>query len=288
MRSAVRWAAGVAALGLVLAPVARAALYSERLFHYPRPRAQWPAELPPAQAAHFTTSDGLGLSGWFVPPRNGATVVLVHGLGQGRQGLLPEARVLLEAGYGVLLFDLRAHGESAGEATTWGNEERRDVEAALAWVRAQPQVDPARVGGLGFSIGASALADVAARDAGLGAVALVSPYTLLSDEVDFDCGHRDPLSRLGMRLPFWRRHIDLAAVRTVDALHALAPRPVWLVVGALERDTEMNAALLAAAPSGASWRVPGAGHGHLVEAAPAEYPRRLRAFFDAALQPHHP
>src|SRR5437868_1998638 len=112
MSTAARWAAGAAALGLLLAPVARAALYSERLFHYPHPRAEWPRALPPAQGARFTTRDGLRLAGWFVPPRNGATVVLVHGLGQGRQGLLPEAGVLLEAGYGVLLFDLRAHGES--------------------------------------------------------------------------------------------------------------------------------------------------------------------------------
>lgn len=104
----------------------------------------------------FAANDDRELSGWWLPSRNGAAVIFTHGLGQTRADMLARAAVLIEAGYGALLFDLQAHGLSDGERfpTSWGAYE--DVEAALSFVLAQPDVDPARVGAFGFSVGASA------------------------------------------------------------------------------------------------------------------------------------
>jgi uncharacterized protein len=67
------------------------------------------------------------------PPR--ATVVLVHGFSANRNDakVVGLAAALHDAGYAVLTYDARGHGESAGEATL-GDEEDRDVAAAVAAV----------------------------------------------------------------------------------------------------------------------------------------------------------
>src|SRR5262245_26780526 len=55
------------------------------------------------------------VAAWWVPPRNGAAVVLAHGSFGTRASMLAEARALGKAGFGVLLFDWPGHGESGGE-----------------------------------------------------------------------------------------------------------------------------------------------------------------------------
>ncbi|MFB0535557.1 MAG: hypothetical protein ACETWR_11305, partial [Anaerolineae bacterium] len=52
----------------------------------------------------FTSTDGLRLAGWYIPSRNGATIILCHGLGTNRADMLPQAVLLAEHGYGSLLF----------------------------------------------------------------------------------------------------------------------------------------------------------------------------------------
>ena len=68
----------------------------------------------PHERVTFPASDGVRLSGWYIASRNGAAIVLVHGGGGDRQGTIRHARMLAEAGYGVLLYDARGRGESAG------------------------------------------------------------------------------------------------------------------------------------------------------------------------------
>ena len=74
----------------------------------------------------LTTSDGLELEGWYVPSQNGAAVIVFPG----RQRSQHHARMLVEHGYGVLLFDRRGEGasEGAGNMFGWGGE--RDIFAA--------------------------------------------------------------------------------------------------------------------------------------------------------------
>ena len=62
----------------------------------------------------FSTADGVALSGWYVPSRNGAAVVLLHGAGSTRSAVLPHTVVLADDGFGVLLYDARGHGRSQG------------------------------------------------------------------------------------------------------------------------------------------------------------------------------
>ncbi len=268
-------------LGGVIAIVVRTALQSERQFHPRRSSPRAPMDLP-VKEVRLHAADGVALTAWYVPSRIGSAVVFAHGLGQDRAALLPEARVLSEAGHGVLLVDLRGHGESQGEPT-YGVKEQLDLEAALRWVRAQPDVDPGRVGALGFSIGADALAEVAARDPALAAVSLHSPFTRALENIELEYNGWGRLSVFGARIPFWMRGIDLDAVRPVDVVSRIAA-PVLMVVGAEESGQWMTEALEAALPAhSTSWVMDGAGHGGFMEVEPVAYPARLRDYFGERL-----
>lgn len=280
------WAWGAVGLvALLCAAVAgRTALLNERFFHYERPRAQAPADLPGLRPVELTTGDGLRLRGWYLPSGNGAAVVLAHGLAQTRADLLPEARALAQAGLGVLLFDLRAHGESEGRTSTWGDRERLDVAAALAFVRAQPEVEPARVGALGFSIGSAAVAEVAAADGAVAAVALISPFNTLELAATYDVRRWGPVGRFGALLPFWLRGVALEEVQTYEAVERIRPRPLLIVMGTEESGQPLVQALFARArPYAQLWHVQGAGHGGFAQVEPRAYPATLRAFFESAL-----
>src|SRR5918995_3572359 len=138
-------AAGVLALAaVVLFPTALSYVVTHTA------RAEVPA--PRLGAAHeevaFTTSDGLRLQGWFVPSRNGATVIAFPG----RSGPQKHTRMLVRHGYGVLLFDRRGEGASEGDPNIFGWHGERDLHAAAAYLRGRPDVDPGRIGGLGLSV----------------------------------------------------------------------------------------------------------------------------------------
>jgi uncharacterized protein len=107
----------------------------------------------------FTTSDGLRLEGWFVPSRNGATVIAFPG----RSGPQQHARMLVSHGYGVLLFDRRGEGASEGDPNVFGWVGDRDLHAATDYLRSRPDVDPDRIGGLGLSVGGEMLIHAAAH-----------------------------------------------------------------------------------------------------------------------------
>ncbi|CAM3477774.1 alpha/beta hydrolase [Corallococcus soli] len=270
---------------VALALFGRAAWRSEQYFHYPKPAAVLPADFPTARDVTLRTEDGVALRGWYVPSRNKAAWVLAHGLSQTRVDMLPEARVLRDAGHGVLLLDLRAHGQSGGETSTWGDQERMDVRAALEFVRTQPDVDPARVGVLGFSIGSAAVAEVAAKDPQVAAVVLLSPFNTLWLAAAYDFRRFGVVTQTGALLPFWRRGIRLEEVRTMDAVERIQPRPLLIVAGTEESGQPLLDELFArVAPYAQTWRIPGASHGDFTATAPQEYPRRLRAFADAALK----
>ena len=100
------------------------------------------------------TADGLTLQGWYLPGENGAAIILMHGLGGNRISLLGVAESLVEAGYSALIFDLRAHGESEGEFVPYGGPEAEDVKTAVSYLQTRPEVDPERIGSLGWSLGA--------------------------------------------------------------------------------------------------------------------------------------
>ena len=140
----------------------------------------------PYEDVTFRTSDGLELEGWYVPSKNGAAVISFPG----RSGTQKQARMLARHGYGVLLFDRRGEGESDGDPNAWGWGGYRDVEAAIAFLRQRPDVEPDRIAGIGLSVGGEMMLEAAARGADLAAVVSdgAGPRTYAEDMDEDDAG----------------------------------------------------------------------------------------------------
>jgi len=100
------------------------------------------------------------------PGERRAGVVLCHGYTGVRGIYLPDnARVLAAAGYAVLNFDYKGWGDSDGPKTRLAPYSRvADVQAALSFLAAQPEVDPDRLGLYGTSYGGATVVFVAAID----------------------------------------------------------------------------------------------------------------------------
>ena len=95
-----------------------------------------------------------------------AGIVLCHGYTGVRTIYLPDnARALAEAGYVVLNFDYKGWGDSDGPRTRLAPYSRvADVQAALTFLAAQPEIDSSRLGLYGTSYGGATVVWVAAVD----------------------------------------------------------------------------------------------------------------------------
>lgn len=227
----------------------------------------------------FTTEDGVKLRGWYWPSKNRAAVILGHGHGTNRAELLPEGTALAAAGFGVLLFDWRAHGESDGALVSFGFHEQKDLAAALKLVAARPDVDSARIGALGFSRGGTVLLQAAPAEPRLRALVVESTAATVRDGVCRDFG-KGLLGCLPVSWAFALQGLDLDALRAVDRICAVAPRPVLLIHGTVDQATPVeDARRLHAAACGPNelWEIPGAGHGHFARV--DGYLARVVAFF---------
>lgn len=118
----------------------------------------------PAEEVRFRAVDGPWLTGWLIESeRSLPTLLLCHDLGSSKTALVDLAFELHSQGFPVLLFDFRAHGESAGDASTLGLTEKRDILGALDFLAARNGPAPQQIGIYGVGMGAHA-AVLAAAD----------------------------------------------------------------------------------------------------------------------------
>lgn len=121
-------------------------------------------------------SDDLDLAGWHLaassPER--PVVVICHGLGANKQNFLPAAALMHDLDYNVLIFDLRAHGDSGGRTFTFGVNESRDVRAVCAYAR--DRHPGSKLFGVGYSVGGSALLKMAADGNGFDKIVVDSSF----------------------------------------------------------------------------------------------------------------
>ena len=268
-----------------LARTARSLLFPFRSPITEADRKEARQRLPNLEDVSWTTKDGLVLRGWFAPGSHRDAIVFVHGLTANRTMFLREADILSRRGHGVLLYDSRASGESEGRLATWGDRERLDLEGALDLLAARSDVERGRIGVYGCSVGGSTTALVAARDPRVSAVLLGPTWLSLEAELRQKFHGLGGLSGSAMVSLFRAAGVNVDAVRPVDVVHAIPPRPLLLLSGSEDSDTPpaIMQALQAAAPGAQRWVVPGAGHCRYIDASPVDYVQRLNDFFDRAL-----
>ncbi len=297
MRSRSRWLLAAALLAAVAMPLFIAVRSARYIAGVTRakpsrvtPEQQAAARAAGAEEITLHTSDGLALPGWFKPGANRGVIVFVHGGGGNRASLLPDALSLARHGWGFLTYDMRGDGESGGGKWTWGQDEQRDLRAALDFVAARPDVDPARVAAAGFSIGATTVALETADDPRARAVILYAIWTSLEDEQGRNSKF-GPISWLPMKWMLGRAGIDLQRVRPIDHIREISPRPLMMIAGGSDRDTPlpvMERMFAAAGEPKRLWVVPGADHGEVFKVAPAEYEKRVLEFLEQSLPPAQP
>jgi alpha-beta hydrolase superfamily lysophospholipase len=254
---------------------------------------EMPDNLPfDVEKVMFPGGDNLRLAGWFVPSKNGATVILLHGYGGNRTQMLWHAERLVEAGYGVLLYDERGSGESEGDRRSLGWQDSEDVGGALAYLRSRPDVDASRIGIGGCSAGGQIALSSAARYPEIGAVLADGPgivsvadyppphnwatALLIWSEFNYDLILE---ARLQVRRP----------PAIVDSIGQIAPRPVLLITAGTSIPFFGNEAWHVrhfyehAGENTELWEIPEAYHCDGPNWQPEEYARRMLALFDEGL-----
>ena len=236
----------------------------------------------------FTTSDGLTLKGWYIPSKNRAAVIAFPG----RKGPQAPARMLARHGYGVLLFDRRGEGVSDGDPNSFGWKGERDIHAGVAFLQQRSDVDPARIGGIGLSVGGEMFIQAAAEsDAikaivseGAGARSVREDLLLPGNRKWYELGI-PTVAVLTTGTALFSN--DLPPPNLKDLASRIAPRSVFFVYGENGQpgEIDLNPIFYAAAREPkAIWEVPNAGHTGGIRAQPAEYERRVVGFFDSALR----
>ena len=132
----------------------------------------------PQEDVSLVSTDGLRLSGWFVPSKRKpkGTIIYLHGLGDCKTAGVTLTRVLHKAGFHVLLYDSREHGESEGSYCTYGYNEKYDVSTAIDFVK-KKRIRTGEIGIFGTSMGAAVAIQAAAVDHRIKAVAAEASFT---------------------------------------------------------------------------------------------------------------
>lgn len=161
-------------------------IVTHRRFHYPDPNdGKSPASYGlNARWVEFKSADGIPLKGWYIPALGSArgTIIYCHGLNRTRIEMLPRAEFGHRLGYNALLFDFRHQGQSGGNVTTLGYQERLDVQGAVRFALAEQKAErPVIVWGV--SMGAAAALLAAAESPEISAVISDSSFLSLSDTV---------------------------------------------------------------------------------------------------------
>ncbi|HJQ24497.1 MAG TPA: alpha/beta fold hydrolase [Blastocatellia bacterium] len=242
----------------------------------------------------FHSFDGTRLYGWWIAAgADRPTIVLLHGVKKNRTDVLRGALVLCEAGFNVLIFDGRAHGDSGGRFVTYGFFERRDVESAIAWLVEHKQIDRHRLGLAGESMGAAIALQVAAHNPWVRAVWADSPFASLrrvSSEFLERVTHLpgsvlNPVVWTTIQVANYRGKFDVQAVDP-QALAARITCPVYLVHGTADQlIAPVHSQNIHAALGGEKhlWLIEGARHARGVRHAKQHYADRIVNFFTEKL-----
>src|SRR5438270_11613058 len=187
------------------------------------------------EEVELVTADGVNFGAWhFRQPGSPQTVIISGGHKGQRQGALGIAVALWRKGFNVVLYSYRGMPGSDRAPITFGIKEVLELQAVIAFAR--KRIPGARIGLLGYSMGAVVSLLGAAGEPGVQALVLDSPFselrTLLIENV-----------RSASKLPgtpfvwlaglmFWlRTHSSMSACRPLDVMSALEPRPLFFIHG---------------------------------------------------------
>ncbi len=170
-------------VGSYLVIVALAWSFQAKLVFYPSSRlTATPADIGLTyEEVKLTTSDGVGIHGWFIPgpKRAGSPAALFfHGNAGNISNRLEMIRIIHDLGLACLIIDYRGYGRSGGTPSEQGLY--RDSRAAWSWLVEKRGCKPKEVVVWGRSLGGAVAAGLAAETSP-GALIVESCFTSMPD-----------------------------------------------------------------------------------------------------------
>ena len=157
----------------------------------------------------LTTTDSFKLSCWHGThaPSDSihakGTIIMFHGHGSNKSGVIPEAQAFYNMGWNVFMVDFRAHGQSSGNECTVGINEAKDVAAAYKYIAANGEKNIVL---WGISMGAATITKAMNDDAAIQPkkIILEMPFGSMLDAVEgFVRTMHLPVEPIGAELAFW-------------------------------------------------------------------------------------
>ena len=239
-----------------------------------------------SEEVELVTADGVSFGAWhFRQPGSPQTVIVSGGHKGQRTNSLGISAALWRKGFNVILYSYRGMPGSDRGPITFGIKEVLELQAVIAFAR--KRIPNARIGLLGYSMGAVVSLLGAAGEPGVEALVLDSPFsdlrTLMAENV-----------RRTIRLPgapfVWLAGLMLrlrAGSRLSDCspqavLSSLEPRPLFFIHGGADDITSVNhSRRLYDAYRGPReiWIVQGAPHAGAYFADRPLYVERVAGFF---------
>jgi dipeptidyl aminopeptidase/acylaminoacyl peptidase len=240
----------------------------------------------------------VALSAWYMPPDDGgigSAVVIVHGHNSCKRSgrILLAAGMLHRDGIGVLLIDLRNHGDSTvtNGRFAGGIREYRDALGGWDWLVGHGY--PAdRVGLFGHSLGAATVLIATGEEPRVAATWEDSSYADVDVAIQAELerhGYPTFLRYGGYLMARLKSGDDLTSLSPIGAVAKLDGRPIFITHGtadtrlSVEYAYDLADAVRADGGTVDPWIVEGAEHTLAIQLEPAEYERRLDAFFESAL-----
>jgi len=108
------------------------------------------------ETIQLVAEDKTNIEGWYFKTDNAVkgTVVMFHGHGGTKSGVVNEAAEFRKMGYHTFLIDFRAHGNSGGNTCTIGYDEAEEVQLAYNFIKGKGEKNMVL---WGISMGAAAI-----------------------------------------------------------------------------------------------------------------------------------
>ncbi|MBI5930130.1 MAG: alpha/beta hydrolase [Chloroflexi bacterium] len=246
----------------------------------------------PFERVRFYSRDDLLLQGWWIPARHTAkgTIIQCHGQNGSMDADVRQAGILHDAGFNVLMFNFRAHGESEGNFVTFGLREQYDLLGVLDYLAGAHGIE--EVGVLGFSMGAGTAILTAARTKQIRTIVADGAIATLHQTLTGWLAEKNiqPIMASGLAwlCMLGGSIISLARFDRVNTLDWITGVrcPILFIHGAEDTLVSMPSikAIAANAPSGSElWIVPGCRHRRAHVKYPDQYSQKVVEWFEKTL-----
>lgn len=245
----------------------------------------------PYENVSFKSIDNLTIKGWLIKPHNPkGIIILTHGWGSAKNGLLNYSLFLYINDYASLVFDFRGVGESEGDYTSLGYYEVYDVLGGINYLKQRPDTKNYNIGALGLSMGAATLVMATNKTNDIKALVIDSSYPSIHQNAArrFKIVYGFPKFPFATSLVFFGglmhgfNGFDLAPAKYIGGAHM----PILIINGDEDEQVTVDDAMklyMGAKEPKSIWIVEGAKHSNSYYTNPKEYEGRVVNFFDKYL-----